>query len=303
MVYFKRDLPLPGDCEPDDTYWAIGGTAVETASMRSATSMTFPDYKPRPFTGDDAVAHHDRQARGVPNYGACLVKELKELIRARNIDVPKNTVRKAALIAELEKADENIKFTKFFQLPAELRTNVYEKYFEGLGDLPLLPHQPPALLASRQLRNEALPAYYSHSTFTLGFVTNLRTPVILSGRKPGLYLRTTTCKKTDALLKRISEQDFATIKHLKIQVWKPELDAGDNVVSFATWTADLTGLTKSAITHEHQDYKSNVWTPVFKAVGEALEPALEVFRQKPGVQKIAKADVYSLMGVVHEAMM
>ena len=24
MVYFKRDLPLPGDREPDDTYWAIG---------------------------------------------------------------------------------------------------------------------------------------------------------------------------------------------------------------------------------------------------------------------------------------
>jgi hypothetical protein len=126
-----------------------------------------------------------------------------------------------------------------------------------------------------------LPEYYSHSTFTLGFVTNLRTPEILHGRRSG-YLRTTTCKKTDALLKRISEQDFAKIKYLKIQLWKPELDANDNVVSFATWTVDLSGSTKSAITHEHQDYNSYVWTSVFRAVGKELEPALEVFRQRPG---------------------
>lgn len=105
-------------------------------------------------------------------------KELKELNRARNIDIPKSAVRKASLIAELEKVDENVNFIKFFQLPAELRTNVYEKYFESLGDLLLLPHQPPLIVASHQARNEAAPAYYSHSTFTLGFVTNLRTPEI-----------------------------------------------------------------------------------------------------------------------------
>jgi hypothetical protein len=302
MVQFKRDLPLPGDLEPDNTYWAIGGTAVETASMRATSKKVFNDYMPRPTAGDDAVFHFDRNARSIPNYGACLVKELKELIRARGIDIPQSCVRKEALIAELQKADDEVKFTKFSQLPAELRTKVYVKYFESLGDLPLLPYQPPLLLASRQIRNEALPKYYSHSTSTLGFVTNLRTPDILFGRRRG-HLRTTTCEKTDALLKRISEQDFAKIKHLKIQVWKPELDAGDNVVSFATWTVDLSGATKSAITHEHQDYNSYVWTSVFRAVGKELEPAMEVFRQRPGVQKIAKVDVYSLMGVIHHAMM
>ena len=56
MVYSKRDLPLPGDREADDTYWAIGGTAVDTAAMRLAAKKTFNDYMPRPTTGDDAVA-------------------------------------------------------------------------------------------------------------------------------------------------------------------------------------------------------------------------------------------------------
>lgn len=215
MVQSKRDLPFPGDREPDNTYWAIGGTAVETASMRATSKKVFNDYMPRPTTRDDAVFHFDRNARSIPNFGACLVKELKEPIRARGIDIPASCVRKEALIAELQKADHGVKFTKFFQLPAELRTNIHSKYFESLGDLPLLPHQPPVLLSSRQVRNEALPEYYSHSTFTLGFVTNLRTPDIIHGRRRG-HLRTTTCKKTDALLKRTSEQDFPKIKHLKI---------------------------------------------------------------------------------------
>lgn len=86
-------------------------------------------------------------------------------------------------------------------------------------------------------------------------------------------------------------------------MWKPELDAGGSVVSFATWTVDLSGATKSAIAHEHQDYNLYVWTSVFRAVGKELEPAMEVFRQRPGVQKIAKVVVYSLMGVIHHAMM
>lgn len=184
MVQFKRDLSPPFKGEPDNTYWAIGGTAVDTAAMRLTTKKTFNDYMPRPTTGDDAVAHFDRKARGITNYGQCLVKELRELrelIHARGIDIPQDCVRKEALIAELEKADNEVKFTKFLELPAELRNNVYEKYFESLGDLPLLPHQPPLLLAVRQLREEGMPKYYSHSTFTLGFVTNLRTPDIMFG--------------------------------------------------------------------------------------------------------------------------
>ena len=293
MVRFKRDLDRPCDGEPDDTYWAIGGSAVQTASMW-----------PRPTSGDDAVANQDRKQRGLVNYSQCLVKELRECLRARNIDIPKDCVRKEALITLLEKADDEVKFTKFFELPAELRNMVFEKYFENLGDLPLLPHQPPLLLASSRLREEASPVYYSHSTFTLGFVTNLRTPDLLSHYySPSINLRTSPHKDTDALLKHISSQDFFTIHHLKIQLWKPELDVGSNIVSFATWTVDLTGSTKPAITHKHQDYTSHIWRPTFEAVGDALEPVLEEIREQPGPHKITKMIVYLLMNRIHMAMM
>lgn len=303
MVQFKRDLDLPRAWEPDNTYWAIGGTAVETASMRSTSKKNFGEYMPRPTAGDDAVANFDRKDRGHPNYGKCLVNELKELIRARNINVPDSCVRKEDLIAELEKADNNVKFTKFFELPAELRTNIYGKCFKSLGDLPLLPHQPPLLFASSKTRSEALPEYYAHSTFTLGFVTNFTTPAILHGGRSCRHLRTTVHRNTLDLLKRVSDTDFAGIKHLKVQIWKPELDVEETIVSFATWTADLSGSTGSVIIHENQDYRSNVWAPVFKAVGEALEPALEEIRKRPVAQRVGKADVYALMDVIHTAMM
>ena len=305
MVQFKRDLPTPVDGEPDNTYWAIRGTAVDTAAMILTLRKNFNDYMLRPTIGDDAVAHFARKARGLTNHGECLVKELKELIRARGIEIPQDCVRKDALIAVLENADNQVKFTKFLELPAELREVVYENYFENLGHLPLLPRQPPLLLAARQLRNEAMPKYFSHLTFKLGFVTNLRTPDIMfpSPSRSQWYLRTTTHKDTDAMLKRISEQEFANIKHLKIQVWKRELDIGDTIVPFATWTVDLGGSGKAAITHEHQAYTSYVWAPMFKTVGEALEPNLKVIRGRPGAQKISKVDVYSLTGVIHHAML
>ncbi|GAB7335041.1 hypothetical protein MBLNU13_g06899t1 [Cladosporium sp. NU13] len=305
MFQFKCDLLTLFDGEPDNTYWAIGGTAVDTAAMRLTTRKTFNGYMPRPTVGDDAVAHFDRKAHGLTNYGESLAKELKELIRARGIELPIDCVRKEALIAELEKEDNEVKLTKFLKLPAELRNNVYGKYFENLGDLPLLPQQPPLLLASRQLRKEAMSKYYSHSTFTLGFLTNLRTPDIMfpSPGRSQWHLRTTNHKDTDALLKRISDQDFANTRHLKIQVWKRELDIGETIVSFATWTVDLGGSGKVAITHEHQDYTSYVWAPMFRTVGEMLEPALKVIWECPETQKISKADVYSLKGVIHHAML
>ena len=42
---------------------------------------------------------------------------------------------------------------------------------------------------------------------------------------------------------------------------------------------------------------------MFKDVGEALEAALKVIWERPEAQKMSKADVYSLMGVIHHAMM
>ena len=298
MVQFKRDLPVPGDREPDNTYWAIGGTAYETELARKR----YRDYRPKPFTGEDFVAYKDKMERGFLWYRSCVVKELRQFIRARNIDLPKGCVRKGSLIETLEEADDEVKFTKFFDLPAELRNNIYGQYFERLGDLPQLPHQPPLLLASSAVRAEALPLYYQHSTFTLGFLTNRRTEDILSGRRMR-PLRTSVHKDTQALLKRISDQDFVSIRQLRLQVWKPKLNAIGAIVPLATWTADLSGSAALVFSQACQEHRSKTWDPLLKSVGEALERALSEIRARPGAHKISKVDVYALMDVVHHAML
>jgi hypothetical protein len=298
MVQFKRDLPLPGDREPDNTYWTIGGTAAQTELTRSS----YRDYRPRPLTGKDLVAYNDGKERGLVYYGACTTKELWGFIRARGIIVgPKGNVRKPGLIATLEQADEDVKFTRFFNLPPELRNDIYEQYFEALGVLPQLPHQPPLLLASSAVRNEASLLYHQQSTFTFGFVTNCRTLDILQGRRLQ-PLRTGVHKDTVGLMNRMLNTDFTSIKHFRLQVWKPELDVGSTIVSFATWIADLSGSVTPVITSEKQDYRATPWVPLFESVGQALERALGEIRARPGVHKLSAADIAALRDVVHHAM-
>jgi hypothetical protein len=299
MVQLKRNLSRPSKREPDNTYWAIGGTAFQTELSKGSSYL---HYKP-PVAWNQLAAYDDNKERGLIYYRGCSIEELDGFIQSRGIPVPKGSIRKAALIAILKQADEDPKFTKLFELPSELRNIIYGKYFEDLGVLPQLPHQPPMLLASSALRNEASPLYYQHSTFTLGFITNCRTPDILQRPSLRRSLRTAVHRDTQALLKRISDQDFASIKRLKLQVWRPELDVGNNIVSFATWTADLSGSMGSVITQESQDYRAAPWVPLFKSVGEALERALGEIRARSGAHKLSKRDVYGLMSVIHNAMM
>ena len=71
------------------------------------------------------------------------------------------------MVQALEGSDEDIQFTKFMELPPEMRLDIYTWYFESLGVLSPWPHQPPICLVSSQVRKESLPLFYSIPVFEI----------------------------------------------------------------------------------------------------------------------------------------
>lgn len=101
----------------------------------------------------------ERSDRNLLYYGSCSIEELQLFVKARGAQYPKrNRTRQETLIALLEKIDDNARFEKMLDLPAELRVYIYEFYFAGLshgtGLVPVRP-QPPLMMVCRLLRREA----------------------------------------------------------------------------------------------------------------------------------------------------
>jgi len=72
---------------------------------------------------------------------------------------------KSDLICELEKADRKIMFSRFTDLPPELRGEVYSWYIASLPKAVYTPTQPPLARTCKLLRKECLPVSYSQCWF------------------------------------------------------------------------------------------------------------------------------------------
>lgn len=91
--------------------------------------------------------------------------ELRDLCQKRNIPST-STTTKPQLISALEKADEDRTFLRFMDLPPELRTRIYDFYFEPLHRVrwdvaPYTIPPPPITIVSKQLRLESHPLFYN----------------------------------------------------------------------------------------------------------------------------------------------
>ena len=93
--------------------------------------------------------------------------ELQSVAHACGIDFDEK-IKNGALLELIEKHDDDITFD-LLRLPPELRSRIYEYHFDSLPTLPLQAHQPPICLATRLLRNEALPLFYSRCRFVLEY--------------------------------------------------------------------------------------------------------------------------------------
>lgn len=137
----------------------------------------------------------NRSERGLLYYDKYSIEELKSFVDGRSLTYPKRSRRtKNSVIAMLEAADDEPRFEKMLDLPAELRVRIYELYFanfgqivesdDGRGMVPLYYHQPPITTASRLLRQESFNIFFDVCSLHLDFgvvMTNIRPPPVLSG--------------------------------------------------------------------------------------------------------------------------
>lgn len=288
MVQLKRDLPEPGDRDPDNTYWAIGDTASTIESWKSQHS----DCKACRI--DDIIRHNNRKERGLLNYLDCSIQELKNFILSRRIKLPFSKVPRVSFTYVLEKADEERTFSRFLDLPRELRDDIYAKYFDALPVLPLKRHQPPLTQVSSLIRKESLSLYYSNCTFTFAFDTNIHTHISKLYKD---FKRTDTSQATDRLLSRISDSDFARIRNFRLQIWEPvrtgrRRSHGEPYRLVGAWDADLSMTTGSVIISKRIRNSLSLVDSTFGSI-------LEVICARPGAHKLLKSDCEWLRWMVH----
>jgi hypothetical protein len=292
VVHLMRELPRPQEGEPDNTYWAIGGSQHETvdAVIRQTSYL--------PWSFGEHALRNDLKCRGLLNYKNCKVTELKGFFEARGIKLPTGRRYKVDFIAALQKADDEAKFTKFFDLPAELRSMVATKYMEDLPILPRLPHQPPLTLASSSLRIESLPLYYRDGTFNLSFTTTWDHLVLL---RTGPTL-TTLHKDSVALLARIPAHSLGRVRKLRLQLYQPARNHIFREHWMVKWDVELSGsgaepmITNTTISLAFGSAQTHLQT-----VGRALEAALRAVRARPGFVKLGLQDGDGLAAALQQA--
>lgn len=146
-----------------DSYWKV--TIPYRMRLREMEwYLTKSGYQfPRGSNLSRATEAMSRCKRGLLSYRRFAARELRAFCTARHLQSRATTVHGLARV--LEKADEQAVFSKFMDLPPEIRCIIYEFYFFWLEDIPIPHRQPPLTIASSQVRTESLPLFYQVGSF------------------------------------------------------------------------------------------------------------------------------------------
>ena len=314
MVQLKGDLLLPLTGKPDNTYWGLG-------DRWSTSSPTRRNDRAR------------RKERGLLDYEQCRADELKRFVQFRGLNMPNEPSQKLSTnalryydskldrfgsikndyIAILQEADEVATFDKFLELPSEIRTIVYRKYFDDLPRLPELPHQPPVTLASKTLREGALPIFYEQCTFVLRFREN--THEVFDNRAPPLVLLYNTAEDPDHLTSdNLPASNLSHVSRLDLRLCYAQnfypIGSPYHTHESGSWDIDLNGdagpilrnnLSPGEVIHVHQRLG-----PYWAIRRQRLEPAMMKVLQeiwgRPGTAKFRYSDIRALRLAVLEAL-
>lgn len=306
MVQLKYDLPVPKSNEPDNTYWAVGDDAKCLQQKKAKHS----DYPSKILSSVDRAV---RRERGLLNCHKCTITELRAFATSRRLKLPtKSRNTKADYIAILQEADDEPVF-RFSEVPPELRAMIHKEYYRALPILPPMPHQPPLTLASKLLRKESLPLYYSESVFTLKF----QSVVGENSRSHALEMPCFAENDIDLLGSgRLDANALAKISRFRLYQFYPSLlapyipsaeEGKDAIV--AGCDVDLSGKSAPKLNvweDQALDCNFNVnvkrfWSLRRKRLGPAIMSILEEVWARPGPGKLRQMDVDALVAAVEHA--
>jgi hypothetical protein len=283
-----RDLPL--QLKPDNTYWAIP----------DVTNHHHIDYTSKPISLAVFNDRRNRKERKLLAYENCTVTELRGFVKARRLKLPTNSRRtKEDYITTLQTADDSPDLSRFFALaPPELREMVYKEYYAALPALPLNPHQPPLVLASSQLRQEALPLYYSECTFFLAIHTSFHQPTRLVAPVP--FARAAN-PKTDLLFSgtaagRLSAADLSRVRHFNL-VHAHRGRRTNEAVTRTEWSVDLRAENGPVLSlwEDLEHWLSNwYWGERRRKFVPAIVEVLREIWARPGPGKLRQEDMVAL---------
>jgi hypothetical protein len=128
------------------------------------------------------------------------------MARDRNLALRDLRQEPASLVLQLEKADDCLTF-RLLDLAAELRNHIYTYYMDSLHTVPTRFVQPPICAASRQLRHETIPLFYSRCRFSFDFT-------MCQDHWDYLFLN----DDTRSLLAGVKQQDLALIKIFELNL-------------------------------------------------------------------------------------
>lgn len=148
-----------------DRYWRFKDYRDVTATNLKV-KLESTAYSRLNITTKRNLFHYVRRLElGLLCYYNCSTKELKRFQTDRHI-MPSRTSRNQ-IIEALESGDATPSFTRYLDLPAELRSRINELYLNELPRVLAPCAQPPLTRVCRLIRNESLPLFYSIIRFEL----------------------------------------------------------------------------------------------------------------------------------------
>jgi hypothetical protein len=156
MVQFKITYsPLHDDEDyVANSYWKLGRQLNSTTKSLKRSLIEVRFYFKSSANKERLVSLLFRYKRGLLSYEGYTIAELKGFCIQRGLAIAENA-KKDIIVRYLEEEDERATFTRFLDLPAELRNRIYTMHFESFRKLDL-PTTPPITQVCRQLRQETL---------------------------------------------------------------------------------------------------------------------------------------------------
>ena len=151
-------------------YWMLhSGEVLSVRTLRDELQrQDFPVMKST--TDKDRLrALYARCQRGLMSYEGLSLNELKLCVAQRALPPILDQKRTVSVLkAQLEQADDGTTFSRFSDLPPEIRQIIYNLYFKFIDTCgSRQKYQPPITLASRGIRHESLPLFYECCEFSV----------------------------------------------------------------------------------------------------------------------------------------